>query len=320
MRNLVGLLSGLIVLGVVVVACRRAPSWQAPPKPFPNSEFTVVDGARLHHRSWPAFPAARRGRVLLVHGFSGSTFSWERIVPALRAAGYRTVAVDVPPFGYSDRSPERNASVTARARLLLAFLESTAPGQAWHLVGHSMGGGIVQAMALMRPAAVASVTFVAGTVFGELGHGKPGGRSPAGWSPGRALLGALAGAVPITREQVGVLLESAYGRPPSPDQVQGYFAPLAVPGTAQAIVSTAAAAEELEALDAGALRVPALAIWGERDTWVPLEPRRRTLARMPRLTLRVIPDAGHCPMETHPAAFLAHLLPFLGRPGEAAGP
>ncbi len=317
MRNLVGLLSGLIVLGVVMVACRRAPSRQAPPKPFPNSEFTVVDGARLHHRSWPAFPAARRGRVLLVHGFSGSTFSWEKTVPALQVAGYHTVAVDVPPFGYSDRSPERNASITARARLLLAFLESIAPGQAWHLVGHSMGGGIVQAMALIKPSAVASVTFVAGTVFGELVPGKPGGRSPARLSPGRALLGALAGAVPITREQVGALLESAYGRPPTQEQVQGYFAPLALPGTAQAIVSTASAAGELEALDAGALRVPALALWGARDTWVSLEKQRGALERIPGLALRVIPGAGHCPMETHPAEFLAHLLPFLRSPEEA---
>jgi pimeloyl-ACP methyl ester carboxylesterase len=258
--------------------------------------------------------------VLLVHGFSGSTFSWEAIAPALQAAGFHTVAVDVPPFGYSDRSPESNASVTARARLLLGFLEAAGPGRPWHLVGHSMGGGVVQAMALMRPAAVASVTFVAGTVFGEVAPGKAGGPSPTGLRPGQALLGALAGAVPITPEQVGALLESAYGRPPTPEQIRGYLAPLSIPGTTRAIVSTASAAVELEALDAGALRIPALAIWGERDTWVPLEKRRPALERIPGLRLRVIPAAGHCPMETHPAEFLAHLLPFLGEGGEAKKP
>ncbi len=310
----------MVVLCVTLVACRRSSPRPAPREPFANSAFSVVDGLRLHHRTWPVFTAARKGRVLLVHGFSGSTFSWEAVAPRLQAAGFHTMAIDVPPFGYSDRAPEANASVTARARLLLAFLESTAPGSSWHLVGHSMGGGIVQAMALIRPSAVASVTFVAGTVFGELAPGKAGGRSPAALRPGRALLGALAGAVPITPEQVGALLESAYGRPPTPEQIRGYHTPLALPGTAQAIVSTAGAAVELEALDAGALRVPALALWGGRDTWVSLEQRRPTLDRVPGLRLRVIPDAGHCPMETHPAEFLAILLPFLGEAGEAKRP
>ncbi|MCU1648061.1 MAG: ephB [Nocardia sp.] len=39
--------------------------------------------------------------VVLVHGFPESWYSWRHQLPALAAAGYRTIAVDVRSYGRS---------------------------------------------------------------------------------------------------------------------------------------------------------------------------------------------------------------------------
>lgn len=55
--------------------------------------------------------------VLLVHGFPESWFSWRRQLPALAAAGYRAVAVDVRGYGRSSRprtSPRTGCSNWSR--------------------------------------------------------------------------------------------------------------------------------------------------------------------------------------------------------------
>jgi pimeloyl-ACP methyl ester carboxylesterase len=69
--------------------------------------------------------------------------------------------------------------------------------------------------------------------------------------------------------------------------------------------------KEIAALDATALAIPALAIWGENDTWVSLQSRSNILERMPGVQLRVIEQAGHNPMETHFDQFIALWLGFL---------
>jgi hypothetical protein len=76
--------------------------------PFNNSHFITVDELKLHYRLWNVEEENIRGNVLMVHGFGGSTFSWEQVADSLQQLGYRAVAVDVPPFGYSDRAPRQN--------------------------------------------------------------------------------------------------------------------------------------------------------------------------------------------------------------------
>ncbi len=41
--------------------------------------------------------------VLLIHGFPESWYSWRHQIPALAAAGFRTVAIDVRGYGRSSK-------------------------------------------------------------------------------------------------------------------------------------------------------------------------------------------------------------------------
>lgn len=47
--------------------------------------------------------------VLLVHGFPESWYSWRQQLPALAAAGYRAVALDVRGYGRSSKPPATDA-------------------------------------------------------------------------------------------------------------------------------------------------------------------------------------------------------------------
>lgn len=280
--------------------------------PFPNSCFTTVNNLELHYRLWEPAAETTKGNVLLVHGFSGSTFSWEKVADSLSHLGYQVVAADVPPFGYSDRNPRQNQSVTARAALLNIFLKERFPGKQWHIAGHSMGGGIVQAMALMEPEQFVSVCFVAPTLFESTEQGSKG--APPLWLriPGlTTLAGHLAESWFLTQNRIRASLSSAYGESPSDEQVQAYLEPLTVPGTARAILNSARFSKELVSLDVENFSVPALAVWGENDTWVSLDSRREIAESIAGLQLEVIEDAGHNPMETHFDTFMALWLTFL---------
>lgn len=279
--------------------------------PFSNSHNAVVDDVRLHYRTWPVRDELQSGTVLLVHGFSGSTFSWERTAPVLQQAGFEVLAIDIPPFGYSDKSSRLNASVTARAALLKQWQDSLFPGREWHLVGHSMGAAIVEALALMYPEQTLSTVFVAGAVFGQVNAAEPQSQSLLRFRPVQTLMGNLAEAWFITPRRIGGLLESAYGSPPGREAIMAYYRPLQIPGTARAILASAVNSYEIADLNAKELQPPLLGIWGENDTWVPLQGRQKVLDQMPGMRIEVIPGAGHNPMETHPEAFNKIFLEFL---------
>jgi 2-hydroxy-6-oxonona-2,4-dienedioate hydrolase len=301
-----------IPLLLILTSCQTGKkASQESPRPFPNSHFTVVGGVRLHFRIWPGRGNLQQESVLLLHGFSGSTFSWETTAPALQALGYEVIALDIPPFGYSDKSPGVNASVTSRAALLLQWLDENFSGREWHLAGHSMGAGIVQAMALMQPEKATSVIFVAGAIFNEIKPGKAPSRTLLRFGPVQALAGNLAEAHFITRRRIAKLLESAYGSKPEPEAVEAYYRALKMPGTARAILAGSTHSFEIQSLNASNLELPVLAIWGENDTWVPLASRQKVLDRLPNVRLEIIPESGHNPMETHPGKFNKHLLDFL---------
>jgi pimeloyl-ACP methyl ester carboxylesterase len=301
-----------LLLFLMMVSCQPGKkATQRSTLPFSNSRFSIVDGVRLHYRTWSAEGDIRRGTVLLVHGFSGSTFSWERTAPVLQQAGFEVVAIDIPPFGYSDKSPRLNASVTARAVLLKQWQDSLFPGREWHLVGHSMGAGIVEAMALMYPEQTLSTVFVAGAVFGQVNAAEPQRQSLLRFKPVQTLMGNLAEAWFITPRRIGGLLESAYGSPPGREAIMAYYHPLQISGTARAILAGSVGSYDITDLKAQDLQGPLLGIWGENDTWVPLEGRHKVLDQMPGIKIEVIPGAGHNPMETHPDAFNKILLEFL---------
>ncbi len=110
------------------------------------------------HRLVPS-PAGRvhlveQGRgplVLLVNGFPESWYSWRHQMPALAAAGYRAVAVDVRGYGRTSKP-----AAVAEYRMLGLVADNVAVVEALGeesavVVGHDWGATIAATSALTRP-------------------------------------------------------------------------------------------------------------------------------------------------------------------------
>lgn len=300
----IGLLS-LLLLALIIPFLLPRPGigGDIPPQPFADSRFGDVLGIRLHYRARLNPDNAGRPLVVLLHGFGGSTFSWADTLDALERWGFDAIALDLPPFGYS----ERNGTGADWADLVLALAQQTSPDRELVLVGHSMGAGVAAAAGARSNGAVRQLVFVGG------GPGQSR-QSSASWrgllsipSVGRALE-VMAAHRLLEEETFTELLATALGREPTAEELAGYREPLRIPGTYPALMQRMGRGAD----STGWQSIPAVAIWGEDDVRVPLRVGQRLQERVPELELIVIPAAGHNPMETHPEAFQTLLAEVLG--------
>src|SRR5581483_10198504 len=117
--------------------------------------FVRVGSTLVAYRAW-----GRTGTpIVLLGGAAEPSWVWHEVGPRLAAAGHRVLAVDLPPFGYT----ERNISYTMAGwlRLLHGFelrLRISRP----LIVGHSLGAGVAAAEALTRPKDVAGIVLLDG--------------------------------------------------------------------------------------------------------------------------------------------------------------
>ena len=82
--------------------------------------------------------------LVLVHGFLGSSKMWKPQIDFFKYH-FRVITPDLPGFGRSNKAKSHN-SIQSIANLLLDRLEEKKIDK-FHLLGHSMGGMIVQEMA-----------------------------------------------------------------------------------------------------------------------------------------------------------------------------
>lgn len=282
--------------------------------PFEESRFADIGGTKIHYRLWVP-EGDINGRVMMIHGLGGSTFSWIQSVDVLVKKGFMVLLVDLPGFGYSDRSPGIDHSQAGRSRILWQLAETVtdydndkSEGD-WILVGHSMGGGTAAAMAILKQDKTKALVLVAGALFDNT---NTAARLLIRYPPMARWARVLLEKYAINPERISSFLSSAYGRTPSADEIDGYLEPLRLPGTSYTMIDMIKTAKNEPVDDLKQLKLPVLGIWGENDTWVPLSNAYRIKEHIPHMSLYVIDDSAHCPMETHPDEFNKILVEHLG--------
>lgn len=285
-----------------------------PANPYDNSHFLRVDSVLLHYRTWNDDLPGPRGKIVLIHGFCGSTHCWRKNIEPLVAAGFRVVAVDLPSFGYSERNPSLNQSNSSRALLVWHLLDAidgkdTTP---WNVAGHSMGGGVAEAMALVEPTRTQTLTVVDGLVFMKSSNlTNTASAAAKNRLVNRFLVNMTENNV-FTYKTLRRLLKSAYGRQPDSVEVMGYLTPLLIDGTAQAAFGVWTHSREVVSMDVKTMpTIPLLIIWGGKDNWIGKGKGRRLQKAVPGSDMEIIPGAGHIPIETHPDEFNAIFVPWL---------
>lgn len=89
--------------------------------------------------------------VLLVHGYPETSHSWRHQLPALAAAGYRAVAIDVRGYGRSSRPPAVEEYAMGRLVADNVRVAETLGADEVVVVGHDWGAPIAWTSALLRP-------------------------------------------------------------------------------------------------------------------------------------------------------------------------
>src|ERR1700761_8733760 len=114
-----------------------------------------VPGGRIHLAEQGSGPL-----VLLVHGVPEAWYSWRHQLPALAAAGYRAVAIDVRGYGRSSKPAD-----VAAYRMLDHVADNVggvrASGEEQAIViGHDWGAPIAANSALLRPDVFTAVALL----------------------------------------------------------------------------------------------------------------------------------------------------------------
>jgi pyruvate dehydrogenase E2 component (dihydrolipoamide acetyltransferase) len=215
--------------------------------------------------------------VVLVHGYGGDKNSWLFVQEPLSRT--RTVhAIDLPGHGESAKDVG-DGSLETLAATVLGFLDAVGAERA-HLVGHSLGGPVVTAVAAAAPGRVDALTLVAPAGFGAVDASYLRGFAEAGSRRElRPHLGKLfADERLVNRQLVDDLLR--YKRLDGVETALRTLLGTLLDGDEQAI-DTAALLARVEA--------PVVVVWGRAD---------RVLApadasALGRAELRLVDEAGH---------------------------
>ncbi|MFZ9352202.1 MAG: alpha/beta fold hydrolase [Candidatus Limnocylindrus sp.] len=276
----------------------------------PGARLITVDGVQsvVAQAGDPNDPA-----LLLIHGFGGSTFGYRDVMGPLAARGWHVIAIDLPGFGLSEKSWERDYSHKAQATFALAALDQLNVDRAV-LLGHSMGGNVISWMLALAPERVAGLAYIDAAVA----------QPKSGVSSSPSTAEALLGVPPIRRlarivirsaftpATFGELLSSAFAvtSAVTPTLVTGYAASaqlrdwdLALLGIIRDSAKNSLP-DSLANLTAAAGKPPTLILWGEADSWVPLRSGEVLRADLPAAEWVVLPGIGHVPFEEDVPTFI----------------
>lgn len=246
---------------------------------------------------------------LLVHGFAGAKEDFAEHLDALAAEGWHCVAPDLRGHGRSDQPDDEAAySLDLFASDLVALVDGLGWGR-FVLLGHSMGGMVVQHLALAhedRLEGLILMDTVHGPVAVDRGSAELG-KQIVGEGGMTALIDAqrAAGPGPLDTPSHQRLLETRAGYRDFCDQ-KGLSSSAAM--WLSMIDQMFDQADRLDAL--GGLSVPTLVIVGDEDGPF-LGPSRSMAATIPEAQLIVIENAGHSPQFENPPAWYAALSGFL---------
>lgn len=286
--------------------------------PYAESKFMSIDGKRWHYRLFKPIDSIR-GTMVLLHGFSGSSFSWRKNQQVFADSGYRVISIDFPSFGFSEK--DKNAfdhSSGAHAANIWKLLDSIGLSKENIIVfGHSMGAGVAWDMAGLKPERTEQVFLVDGA--GNMGS--RGKRSFGAdvmsfifkYPPLLRWVDVIAGAYYFKQDKFEELLSSAYGKKVDKKDAAGYLRPFMLKNSGRAVIEGFLYSKKGQEIDYRKIKCPVYLIWGTNDKWVPLSVGESFIKKFPSAKLKKFDGAGHCPMETDEKEFNSYVLESIAK-------
>lgn len=313
------------VIGSGIAATVRESSIPSPPP---------SQGQMIHTRDGAIF-AQVRGHdsappVLLIHGSVAWSGFWQTIAERLATDGFRTIAIDLPPFGYSDRSPRHGYARADQAQRIADVIKGLNLKNTI-IVGHSFGAGTVVESVMQSPSLFGGMILIAGALgLPEAGEDYKPESKWLRWllhQPAIAenlVTSIVTNPLPMRRLLASFLYNKAAA---TNEQVDILKQPYARPGTTQAYarwLPTLLLADP-SALSAkpgnyADITAPTSLIWGDRDDVTPLSQGRNLNRLIAGSNLTIINDVGHIPHIEAPDRLHSVLLTELSRLSQKSPP
>ena len=278
-----------LLLGPGSGPVERSAAQAVPPDRY--HEVRLPSGVRLRYIDQG--PAAGPV-VLMLHGYTDSSFSFSRVLP-LMPTGTRVIVPDQRGHGLSDRPAEGYAVddfATDALQLLDALQVRTAT-----IVGHSMGSFVARRITEKAPARVTRLVLM--------------GSAPQPKNAGVRELQAAVNELsdPIDAAFVRGFQESTVLRP-----VPAAFMNTAIDGSLSvpARVWKAALAGMMVYVPAGTPTCPTLVLGGAGDSVFSKKEQEELAASIPGARLEIVDGVGHALHWEEPERFVASLVRLLG--------
>jgi pimeloyl-ACP methyl ester carboxylesterase len=235
--------------------------------------FTSPDGVRLHYE----LHGDQGDPLVFVHGFTGDITDWQHQIPEFSRT-HRLLVVDNRGHGRSEAPADSSTITIERMADDVEALVAGVGFERYHLLGHSMGGAIVQEIALRSPTKLLSL-ILEDTSYRFSGHKLESPKAPR----------------PLPDErQEQVLARMSRMKPET--LLAGWRALMDWPGTEQR---------------APQINTRTLIIYGVCDAPALVAGSQRLAELLPKNLLCPIDEAAHCPQEERPQEFNAALREFL---------
>lgn len=298
-------------------------------------EVIARDGVRLHTRieSAPVATATNGERpvVVLCHGYSLDGRSWNFQRAALVAAGYRVLTWDHRGHGKSGKGISDRYTIDQLGSDLACVLDQAAPPGPLALIGHSMGGMAIMALADSHPQVVkervVAVAFISSS---------GGDMNRVNWGLGTRLGVAVNSMGPGAANALAPYQEfmaSAWNRMPWMGNTMvaaSSFGSRVSRSTAQltqrmmvetdfTVISDFAPTlqdhDKTDAIDAF-VHVPGLVLVGDRDVLTPPERSAALADQLPLAEHILVTRGGHNIMLEHPELVTDYVIALLHRAAE----
>ena len=251
--------------------------------------------------------------LLLIHGMAGSSETWRAVMPQL-SKRYRVIAPDLLGHGKSAK-PRSDYSLGAFAVWLRDLLDELGVASAT-IVGQSLGGGVAMQFVYQHPDYCARLILISS-----------GGLGPdVGWTlrllsaPGaEAILPVIAPRPVLT---LGNKLRSWFStagiQSPRGAELWSAYSSLAESDTRRAFLRTLRSVVDYQGQAVSALNrlhmaadLPIMAIWGDRDTIIPVDHAYAAHDARPDTRLEVLAGVGHFPQVERPSDVVDLIVDFI---------
>lgn len=231
--------------------------------------------------------------IILLHGIPTNSFIWIHVIPKL-AEKYTVIAPDMLGFGLSDRAKREKLTLPMQADYVISLMDVLGV-QSAHVIGHDLGGGVAQILAINNPEKIDSFMVIDGVAFNN-------------WPLAKVI--ALRHPTAIEFESPLLFIETMFRGGMfhqellTPELLEPFLTPFDHPEGLRELQEASFALDhhQTEDLVQGLQRtqLPATFLYGQYDRYIPAYWGLRLEETVPNSTCKILPECSHFSMLDNP--------------------